>query len=347
LTALAAMYWLRWRKSVARRQRGLAVGLLVLALVFEAVVILGPDTFMRNRVARSALDYEGRVTHWARGLALLSSRGDWLFGLGLGRLPSHYDRRVPRGEFSGGAQWMSDGEGAGYVRIAGPRSRKSLGGRFGLTQRVALQARYRVRMELRGERPAQLLVRVCESHLLYDRVCQAAIIQVQPTEDPAAWRSFKVALDGPPLNEGRWYAPRQGVLTLSVLTAGAFVEVDNVVADDEVGQPLLRNGDFKGGLAHWLPAAQTYFVPWHIDNMFLEVLIERGTAGLLLFVVLIAAALTRQLRSSDPDDVVGAPFVAASLCGVLCVGLVSSVFDVPRVALLLALLLCLCLLRAQ
>ena len=42
------------------------------------------------------------------------------------------------------------------------------------------------------------------------------------------------------------------------------------------GRPLLRNGDFDRGLAHWLPAAQSYFVPWHIDSLALESLIERG-----------------------------------------------------------------------
>jgi len=85
-------------------------------------------------------------------------------------------------------------------------------------------------------------------------------------------------------------------------------------------------------------------VPWHIDNMFLELLIERGAAGVLLFVGLAAAALTRQVRAPNADDD-AAPYLAASMCGVLCVGLFSSVFDVPRVALLMALLLCLCVFR--
>ena len=43
------------------------------------------------------------------------------------------------------------------------------------------------------------------------------------------------------------------------------------------------------------------------------------------------------MRPAEPGDA-AAPFIAASLCGVLSVGLVSSVLDVPRVALLVALL---------
>lgn len=39
------------------------------------------------------------------------------------------------------------------------------------------------------------------------------------------------------------------------------------------------------------PAAQSYFVPWHLDNLFLEVLVERGLAGLLLLVALMTYAL--------------------------------------------------------
>ena len=53
-----------------------------------------------------------------------------------------------------------------------------------------------------------------------------------------------------------------------------------------------------------------------------------------------ASVLWRLLRQTDPGDT-AAPFIAASLCGVMSLGLVSSVLDVPRAALLLALLLAL------
>ncbi len=101
------------------------------------------------------------------------------------------------------------------------------------------------------------------------------------------------------------------------------------------GSPLLRNGDFSAGLAHWLPAAQVFFVPWHIDNLYLEMLIERGVAGLVLFGCWRAGRTGDWRAARVADDMV--PWLAASLCGVLALGLVSSVLDVPRVAMLVAL----------
>ena len=43
---------------------------------------------------------------------------------------------------------------------------------------------------------------------------------------------------------------------------------------------LLANCDFATGLGHWYPAAEDYFLPLHIDNLALEILIERGGLGL-------------------------------------------------------------------
>ena len=338
LVAGGAAFWLRWRGHATRRHRTLAVGLLALALIFEAVVIVGPDSFMSSRMARSALDYESRTGHWRRGLGLLHGAGDWLWGLGLGRLPAHYDRFAPRGAFSGSAQLQ---EGASsdiaYVRITGPRTSARLGGLHGLTQRVPLAEAYRIRFDLRADSGTIVLVRVCEAHLLYDRECQTATVQVGASNG-VQWQTLQLALQGPPLRVGRWYAPRQGVLTLSVLNRGGAAEFDRIALDAPGGRPLLQNGDFAAGMAHWLPSAQFYFLPWHVDNLYLELLIERGLAGMLLLLGLTAAVLWRLVRRPDPGDA-AAPFIAASLCGVLSVGLVSSVLDVPRVALLVGLLL--------
>ena len=98
---------------------------------------------------------------------------------------------------------------------------------------------------------------------------------------------------------------------------------------------------FAQGLARWFPSARGYYVPWHIDSLWLEVLIERGVVAMGAFAVCMAVAVGclvgAVLRRGTVVHPI-APFLAASLCGGLCVGLVSSVMDVPRVALLLLLL---------
>jgi hypothetical protein len=334
LAALALASWWRWRARIGRRHRALALTLLGLALVFEAVVLVGPDSFMRMRVAGSTLDYEGRRTHWLRGVGLLKDREDWLWGLGLGRLPAHYDRHATRGELPGTANWRADDTSA-HVLIAGPRTRSRLVGAFGLTQRVAVQPSYRLRLDVRSA-GAQVWAAVCESHLLYNRDCQVALVTA-PAD--GAWHTIDVPLAGPPLDVGDWFAPRRAVLTLSVIDVASSAELDNVILETADGRQLLRNGTFADGLARWLPSAQGYYVPWHIDNLYLELLIERGLVGLLATLALLVgcgrAVVRRALRGDGP-----AAFVAASLAGGCALGLVSSVLDVPRVAWLGAVLVC-------
>ncbi len=157
---------------------------------------------------------------------------------------------------------------------------------------------------------------------------------------------MKLVLTGNRVSAGRWFAPRQGVLTLSVLNAGGIVDVDTVVLTSADGQQVLDNGNFSADMARWYPAVQSYFLPWHIDNMYLELLIERGLAGTILLLGLAAAAGRQLLQRTGRGDAI-ASFVAASLCGVLSVGLLSSVLDVPRVALLMAMLMIMGTLRSE
>ncbi len=72
-------------------------------------------------------------------------------------------------------------------------------------------------------------------------------------------------------------------------------------------------------------------MPWHIDNLYLELLIERGAVALALFLALAELALWNLPAGPGRLQPI-APFLAASLLGGLIVGLVSSLMDVPRVA---------------
>jgi hypothetical protein len=342
LLACGVALWAAWRW---RHQpgagpigpRGWAAGLLTLVLLFEAAAVVGPDSYMWSRVGISGRDGVGRIAHWQHGLALLRSPLDAAFGIGLGRLPAHYDREWPREQFSGRATWQPLAQGGGYLQLAGPRTLDRIGGLYGITQRVPVAGRYAVALDLRSAGPVELLVRVCESHLLYDRACQAAFSRIEPQPGPPTWRGLQFDLVGPPLTEGRAWAAREAVLTISVANAGGLADIDQVLLRDGDARPLLRNAGFEAGLAGWWPVAQFHFLPWHVDNLYLELLIERGAAGLLVMLGLLAAAWRagRTARSASPDLQVARACVAASVAGGLCVGLVSSLMDVPRVAWLL------------
>jgi hypothetical protein len=320
-----------------RRAAGTGLALL---LVLQAVVVFGTGSFMAARVDASERDFGGRLQHWRHGLGLLQSPAEWLVGIGLGRLPASYARFVPEHEFSGAAQWIEPPQGLSAVRLSGPRTQSELGGLFALTQRVPLQpeAAYRVEFDARVLAPADMVLSVCEKHLLYDGRCQSAQVRLRPAD--ASWQHYKLPLTGPLL--GGEDVPRLRVFGLSILTAGAEIEVNKLRLTGAGPENLLRNGDFARAGAHWLPGAQGYFVPWHIDNLYLELLIERGLAGLVLFLALTGWALWSLLVGPGRREPI-APFLAASLCGGLLVGLVSSVMDVPRVAWFFWLLLLLAL----
>jgi hypothetical protein len=317
------------------------LGFTVATLI--GAVFLG-GTLGFNRLGKSERDFDGRMARWQESVHLLDSSPRWLLGLGLGRLPANYAHRTPKGagEFPGALQIHDSVPGLAssrqFVTLSGPATRRSLQGLFAMTQRVDIRAgsRYRIGMDIRAPIGAQVLVQLCERHLLYDSDCEDTVVQA--TGQPGQWQHVAAQLSGDPLTVGPWFAHRTGMLSVSVLGVGHSVDLFNLGLTSDDARQLLANGDFSAGLAHWFPAVQYYFLPWHIDSLYLEVLIERGAAGLVVFLALVLLAVAR-LLSADRGAVSLSPYLVASLTGALLVGTVNSVMDVPRVAFLLWLLI--------
>lgn len=341
LVLLAAHLW--WRAPArnlgrpAFRAPVACAWALLVAMVLQATLVLGSDSFMLGRIGSTERDLRSRLAHWQHGLGLLQTPGEWVLGKGLGRLPAEYARAVPGGEFPG--EVIVDVEqGNFFARVAGPRSSGALGGLYGLTQRVTVDARgpLVVRFDVRASRATRLRLSVCEMHLLYQRRCNEAGVRIEATG--ATWRSMSVPLEGPQLAAGDWYAPHMGVFSVSVLEADSVVDLDTLSLQSADGVQHLRNGDFSRQLARWFPAALNQFLPWHIDNLYLEILIERGVCGLASFMILIGCAAWGLAFGAGRGSAIS-PFLMASLSGALIVGLVSSIMDVPRVAFVLLLLI--------
>lgn len=338
----ALLRWRRWPRP-ALRWRTLAGVALMLVLAVEVAAVLGLGSFMRERIGTSDRDLDSRRQHWSHGLALMHGPADLLWGIGTGRLPGAYAREVPRREFPGEVQFVapSPSQEVPFVRVLGPRTRSDIDGLLALTQRVTWNpiGPHQLALDVRAAVQTDVSLSLCELHLLYPRRCQAAWLRVPPTG--GQWRHGVLLLRGPSLDPGPAWAPRLGVLSVAVFDAGGQVDLRNLSLKGLDGVERLHNRDHAKGMARWFPSAQGYYIPWHIDNLWLEVLIERGLVALLAFVVCMAVAcwsLLRALmrRDAERPDVV--PFLAAALSGGLCVGLVSSLMDVPRVALLLMLL---------
>lgn len=321
-----------WWPARLQTQGGMVVAMM---LMVEAVAVVNGGSFLMDRLAKGDQDLKSRVAHWGYGVAILDGYPDWLFGKGLGRLPTRYVQQDRRHEMPAELRFGREG-GNGYALLFGPPTRKVLAGAFGMGQRVPIIAGggYTVEFDVRAFASTILNVTLCKNYLIYEAHCVGAEVPVSPAE---GWQHVKAALAGEELIEESWYLAQQGVFSVSILRAGTTVDLDNVrlVAGS---RQLLSNGDFSHGLARWFLSGEGYFVPWHIDNLALEVLVDQGIFGVAALSLLVVSAL-RRLSFGSAHRHALAPFLAAALAGYLAVGLFSSLMDVPRVAFLFYLLL--------
>ena len=328
--------WRRARLGAAVAHSGFADVVLILAVVLEVALVLGTGAFMGQRLENAENDLRGRWRHWQSGIELLQTPRDWLFGVGPGQLPRRWPGAADAPVRSGTLQWQRDGARAS-VLLGGPSApgAAAIGGTYFLTQRVDADVRqpYRVHLDVRSARTADLVVQLCIQHLLYPAACRQLPLHIAAGD----WQRLDGVLSRPMAHGCSWLCAGRGVLMLTVRTPLATVEIGRVSLVAEHGD-VLRNGRFADGMAHWFAQARAYFVPWHIDNLYLELLIETGLSGLLLFVALLLAVIWRVWRAYLGGDPLAA-YPLASILALLALGLVVSVLDMPRVATLFGLFL--------
>lgn len=313
---------------------------MLLLVALEVVLVLGSDSFMNRRLAESERDFGNRLQHWSQGIGLLKTPQQWLLGIGLGSLPAQWASDAS-GPVLSGASYSRRDNGLHTMVLEGPDDRagdnnsRKLGGLYALSQRVDLVSgqRYLFAMDVRGKPGTEMMVQVCAMHLLYPGKCQTRRIRL----DSDGWQHWESALFGYAFKLTDWQSLGHGVFALSVLTPGAKVEMSNLQLSAGGGD-LLRNAQFQHGGAAWFPTARSYFLPWHIDNLYLEILIETGLIGLSAFLAFVYL-LARRLIAAFGQGLPLAAYFLSCIAGLLALGLLVSVLDMPRVATLLALML--------
>jgi hypothetical protein len=187
-------------------------------------------------------------------------------------------------------------------------------------------------MKVRGERDGIVLVQLCASHLLYPSRCHGRIITITGGE----WQAKQVVFPAAVLrNESWWGATAHGVFLLSVLTPETVVAIEEIRLESG-GKELLANPRFKETEGRWFPQSFHYFRPWHIDNLYLELLIETGVSGLLVFLAIVFRLTWGLVRECSRGETFSTVLLS-STAGLLALGLVVSVLDMPRVATLFGL----------
>lgn len=304
------------------------VGLFVVVLL-EAFFALRGGGFMSERLAHTGADLSQRWAHWQRGLSLLHTPGQWLLGLGTGRLPAHYSQQTEAGAWPGRVRWLARPDGGTTVWLRGPQG-PQVGGELALVQRVPLQAGGAYRVLVRGQSlaPVVLRVRLCEQHLLYPRHCQERVLP---------WAGGR-------LEASAWFAPMKrdvgisgGVFSLAVLTPGPGIWLKAAELIDPAGRQVLKNTNFSLGPRYWSTVARGNFLPWHIDNFFLEWLIERGCLGVAVGLCLVGWGLALAWRGLQRKEPLALIF-GVSIMATLLLGALVSFIEIPRVALLWCLL---------
>ena len=337
LALLARKYQLK-APDVTRWHRT-AMACLLVALVLETAAVSVGGVFMSDRLGRSTADLYQRAAHWQRGVDLLKTPTQWVFGLGIGRLPAHYSTQTTEGALPGRVRWTHNSDGGNELWLYGPQSAHAKGG-LALAQHVRLESsgRYQVRLRAHwGASPTWVKVQLCQQYLLYQAQCQLRTRQVSAASKTAGgW--IVLPLLGPDLaSTANTVAWGNGVLSIQLLQANAAVHIDAIELLDPGGRQLLRNPDLAMDPRYWSSIAYGNFLPWHMDNLLLDVLIERGLLGLVVLATLVLGALMHLVRNASAHTpltfVVGGSISAALMAGML-VGFV----EIPRVNLVLLLL---------
>lgn len=313
------------------RLRGASVVILTV-LVAELVLAFGSGSFMNDRLLESGRDFGGRLDHWERGIRQLETPADWIFGLGLGRLPSRWSGEGRALALPGRFEMNEVNDGSG-LRLFGPDHHDDarVSGRFfALSQRVDtdLSARHRLSITARSDQRASVLVRLCAVHLLYPARCRERTLTVSP----GGWQTISLELIGMRIAGAEWLRNGRSVFLLSVLNSGAMVEIRDIHLGSS-GRNLLRNRQFNSDDGQWFPQSFRYFLPWHVDNFYLELLLETGVAGLLAFLALIVGLMRQILHRYRQGETFSIELLSA-LSGLMALGLLVSIIDMPRIALL-------------
>jgi len=327
------------RAPVGQSWRRWQGGVLVGVLCIEVLAVIGIGNYMSRRLSESGHDFGGRLQHWRQGLALLRTPIELAFGRGLGRFPANYALATPNHAFPGHLLSITQGNDK-FLRIfSADNQDDNVRGKFEVLQRLPLPVdkNYFVGMDLRANDIAAMSIGICRRHLLYTASCPETVwIDYRGRGD---WQhvSFSVRSTNASSRD-EWWSPL-GFFVLRLNGGGAaFVDIDNVYVEDREGRQMLRNGDFSNGLAYWFFSSRNYFIPWHIDNLVVEVLIDQGGVGLLILLVLICLACNNLLRGEGCAHPL-APYLLAALSGTAIVGTFASLLDMPRSAFLFFLLL--------
>nr|WP_087146975.1 O-antigen ligase family protein [Crenothrix polyspora] len=315
-------------------------GKLLLPLLIVPVIAIPvfKGQLIQQRFSIFSEDKAIRTHHWLDAMNMMdNSLATYLLGMGIGSYPRTYfwlntENVVP-------ATYKIEREADNqYLRLRGGDALF-----MGQYVRVAPKTQYRIQADVRSKvENAELSLSICEKSLIYSFRCTNTVLHIKASPNDSAWQHIEQLIDTGAV--GATSADiAAGLLTRPVQLAlynanktGIVIDTDNVKLLDNHGKNRLANGDFSEGTDRWFFATEKHH-PWHILNLWVQVLFDQGLLGVVLLVVFLILSLHNSYKKLTCN-----PFAAiflSALCAFSVVGWVDSPFDAPRITLLFFLIL--------
>lgn len=328
LSLLLAGGMTTWRAHhvTGRRTFSVLTGLALVIGGLTAVPIL-TGSFAQSRLAQADSDLAVRFKHWRNVLNVIDPGVQaTTFGMGLGRFPETYFFRNTTGDMPANYRFKVENDNA-YLSLGSGKPAY-----VEQVVRVKPDTVYRLAVDLRSNPTAgSLNLLVCERTLFKSFNCTGELIaQHGPGGN---WSHHELSFNSGVLGSGPWFARRTVKLVLENTSHGSVLDVDNVHLVDGSGTELVANGDFSRGNERWFYSAFFNHWPWHIENIWVDIVFEQGWLGLITFSLMLLYGLAAILKAAWQSSIISI-VVLASLGGFLCVGLFGSPLETPRLALL-------------
>ncbi|HEY8100304.1 MAG TPA: VanZ family protein [Burkholderiaceae bacterium] len=327
------------RNKASFKPLHLKSGLILLLLLIGVGWPALHGSYMQERFSNTQHDVHIRTAHWEDALNMMDDGFlTKLFGMGLGRYPETYFWRNTEGAQPATYRLINQQDNI-YLAL-------SAGDTLYFEQIVSVNPHQQYHVKFFANSTAEnavLTLPLCEKWMLYSAHCIWNSINIGNTN--GKWRQYDIDIDTKTFSEQPWYAQRTVKLALFNAVKGTALNIDNVSMKSSDGKELVQNGDFANAMDHWFFSTDNH-LPWHFKNLWLQIYFEQGALGLLLFACVVVYAFIAIVKRFGEQDF-PAPVLAASLVGFLTVGVVDSLFDVPRMALLFYLLVAWALLKKR
>lgn len=299
---------------------------LLMTIIAAVAVPVFQGSLIKQRFSVAHQDKDIRENHWKDAIAMMSDTlGTTGFGMGVGSFPrTHFWLNA---EDSHPATYKIDTENDNaFLKLTGGDWLY-----FGQFINIKPQTSYRLVLDVRSEdSKAGFNILLCEKSLQYSIKCNSTASVI----GGKTWTHVEQLIDSGDIGSAGMAGPwLKRPVQLSLYNgggAGKVIDVDNIKFLEPDGKNILANGDFSKATDFWFFSTEKHN-PWHIFNIWVQVLFDLGWFGLTAFLLLLAVAFFNLFKRMSEDSI--APILLSALSGFIVIGFVDSPFDAPRLTL--------------